>query len=428
MKTIETKEKLALVAKDESRLKYFAEMLEFKKGDIVFDIKRCNIFSNDGYNYGLYVDADDYNWALTELFEMVPRGSESIAWIDINNDKHSWGYIPIMHCVLPQTQSLASEETAERVRKYKADLMEFCAADIKLEYNHSDNTCIFLAKASFSKHELMIKRCRGFNYVNEHTPFIETYYPDWKGSLDVDFEEVKKERIDKLESYFDNSLCYYALSKPADGFSIMPWVFDIPKNHRSYKRECWYDGITKSISDGKLYIKGKFKTRTAKDEPRCNVIEEGLFTSKITIVQNRVSMTTTIDVSRKIEGENFDDIDIRDAFFPFLSKDGGSGSVTYTEHFVVIDNGTKLLHYSEEYEPFEIFVLPTNWFIENGLPKTYSASYICEGLENIVNEKNAKEVERLKQTEFFDEICEILKTRKISQDDKRIGLSLNNPE
>lgn len=128
--------------------------------------------------------------------------------------------------------------------------------------------------------------------------------------------------------------------------------------------------------------------------------------------QNCVSMTTTVNVSRKIEGIDLDGKNDRDAFFTCLSGNGSAGSVTYTEHFVKIANGTRLLHYSEEYEAFEVFDLPNNWFIENGIAK-----------ETVGYPKVFDDTTFDKDDKDLDEIYEILKTRKINQDDKRISLN-----
>ncbi len=47
--------------------------------------------------------------------------------------------------------------------------------------------------------------------------------------------------------------------------------------------------------------------------------------------------------------------------------DGDEEEFLFNEHYSIINNGSKLLHYSDEYDSSEIFLLPFKWRVENGI-------------------------------------------------------------
>lgn len=359
------------------------------------------------YGHGLYVDIKDYQRAIAVGSTIAENDDRyEINWIDVDNIPHPVGYIPIMYGVLPQTQKGNELWTAyntpgcgcpDDLREYINYLRDYCGVcDVALKYNKVDNAFTIFAAAPFISHELMVKRCQGFNYVNGYTPFIETYYPASDNSIKIDSEKVMEKRTDNLKSYFYNSLFHDIIRYP-EGANIAPHNDDYPHYMGSYGGDTYLSpNSIEMLPEDKLSIKGEFKLNDTKgyyNEKHCVVTDSGDFTSELSFSQNSVSITTTANVSRKVVGTDLDGQNHRDAFFTCLSESGSKGTVACTERFVKIANGTRLLHYSEEFDAFEIFELPNNWFIENGLSnETTGYPKVFDDTTFDQNDKDLKEV------------------------------------
>lgn len=343
----------------------------------------------DGYyGHGICVNIDDYKEAIT-IGSIIAWNEDwnddryEISWLDVDNVPHPVGYIPIMYGVLPFTQkgdrlweyyNRKEFEVPDELTKYVNDLGKFCGEDVILKYNSVDNAFTILVSAPFSMHDLMVQRCRGFNCVNDHTPFIETYYPSYDNSLKIDSKSIIEKKVNDLETYFYNSLFHDIIRYPL--------AANIAPHNDNYPRYMGCYGVTTFLSptkfevmpENKLSIDGEFKVVDTKGnkfykDKYCVVTDGGNFSSILSFSKNEVSMITEVNVSRQIVGNDLDGQNERDAFFTCLSGNGSEGKVSYTEHFVIIANGTRLLHYSDEFDSFEVFNLPNNWFVENGLYK-----------------------------------------------------------
>ncbi len=184
-------------------------------------------------------------------------------------------------------------------------------------------------------------------------------------------------RIEKLETYIFNSLFHYIIKVP-NGSHIAPHNDEFFKSMDNY---CGYHNfspyITEIVSENQFTMKGEFLVNDYKgdiynDNYRV-VTDSGDYLSELSFDENHVSITTTINVSREVKGTELDTPNIRDNFFTCLSGNGSSGTIIYTEHFIPIANRTRLLHYSDEYDNFEIFELPDNWQISDGI--SYDSTY-----------------------------------------------------
>lgn len=377
MEKTEKQEKLAFITSGKKILiERLAEQLK----------EKCGIKSridSGYYGHGIYVDVKDYQRAIAVGSAIaVDNDRYEINWIDFDNIPRPVGYIPVMYGVLPQTQkgnelwgayNMPGSGCPTDLRDYVNCLRDYCGVcDVALGYNKVDNAFTFFVTAPFISHDLMVKRCKGFNYVNGYTPFIETYYPSSDNSLTIDSKKVEEERTNALKSYFFNSLFHDIIRYP-EGANIAPHNDDYPHYMGCYGGDTYLaPNVIEVLPEDKLLVKGEFKlndTKGNKDytEKYCVVTDSGDFTSELSFEQSGVTITTTTNVSREVVGTDLDGQNHRDAFFTCLSINGSQGTITCTEHFVKIANGCRLLHYSEEFDSFEIFELPNNWFIENGL-------------------------------------------------------------
>ena len=187
-------------------------------------------------------------------------------------------------------------------------------------------------------------------------------------------------RLHSLKSYFDNSLFRAAIAEPYD-WNIVPYVSFSSKHHGGQYKSNLSLKEVKLLSDNKLFISGNFETNDVKgkitESEVCEVKDSGNFVSLLSYTQEGVTMATKICVSRKILGNDKDGKNIRNAYFGCLSDDGSHGIVFRVEHFVKINNEDKykLLHYSNEFDYFEAFFLPDNWFVDNGLSNKITVEF-----------------------------------------------------
>ena len=87
------------------------------------------------------------------------------------------------------------------------------------------------------------------------------------------------------------------------------------------------------------------------------ITDDILFKSLITIEDvDLVKVETEVRVDRVVEGEMHDKASVRDAMFPIGYNDGGYQFI-FTEFYVLIDDGKKMLHYTDFSDSVEVFEL-----------------------------------------------------------------------
>lgn len=401
----ENKERIAFFTRGDKKLiEELAKQLEDKFG----------IKSNLGFSFGhvLYVKEEDYQRTIADgsIIAQIYNLLE-IEWVDADYVPQLIGYIPIMYGVLPQNQdgsefwsifNKPNNECPEDFKNYIKDLKNYCGTrDIILKYNRADNAFNIFIKGTFASHKLMSEKCKCFNNKIESTPFANVYYPESDNSITINSEKVIEQRTDILKSYFEHSLFHDIIRSP-EGANIAPHNDDYPLNMGIYGGDTYLSvKSTEELSEDKLIFKGEFKTNDKKGRKNitddyCIVTDSGDFTSELSLDENQVSMTTTVNVSRTVEGTDLDGQNRRDNFFTCLSDEDSNGTVTYTEHFVKIADGTRLLHYSDEYDYFEIFDLPNNWLIENGLSlETIGYPKVFDDVTYDLDDKDLAEVYEL---------------------------------
>lgn len=337
-------------------------------------LNTCMIDSPDMLYSTIYVDAENYHNALQVGTDMSLKRNLPVAWIDYYDRYIVLGYIPVMQLVLPDTRSYNLRSKKDDIIDYSEKLKEYCGRKVDFQYSEATHSFNVFVEAPFGVHDLVVRQCKGFNYTNPTTPFIETYYTEKDNRLEIDTLKREEDKNEALKSYFNNSLFYDMLWHPM-GSNIAPHNDDYDFVMGNYDGEC---RINTSSFEKKpnniVIISGNFEVVDRKGLGQlsmhygdCVVTDSGKYASKLKFTPDEVTIKTKIKVERSIVGRDLDGQNLRDNFFRCLSTDGTKGTTTYTEHFVKIANGKRLLHYSDEYEPFEIFELPDNFFIEDGL-------------------------------------------------------------
>ena len=129
------------------------------------------------------------------------------------------------------------------------------------------------------------------------------------------------------------------------------------------------------------------------------MLDNGTFESEIKIKDNIISVETIIDDKRFVDGVNFDNKSVRDGLFSEFGYCEGRKVFKIEEHYQLLKNNKRLLHYSNSSLFFEIYDLPNDWTIK-------------DGLTNLANPKVFNDVNYDLLDEDIKEILEILKRNK----------------
>ena len=140
------------------------------------------------------------------------------------------------------------------------------------------------------------------------------------------------------------------------------------------------------------------------------MLDNGVFTTSISIENNeKIMVKTYIELVRNIVGYNFDGKSVRDGLFNNFEHKDCRGNLEINEYYQIIANRTRLLHYSDNSDFFEVYELPENWQITDGIsnleyPKVFDDMYFD------MQDKDLEEINSILSTRRS--IKQIHKTRK----------------
>lgn len=270
----------------------------------------------------------------------------------------------------------------DEVRDYVYHLRKFCGCEILKEYDEKNKTIAFVTYVSEEDKEIMQERCKGLNSIITSNPFAKVLYPVNGNEFDYLNENAKYD-YSKLKSYFENSALHDIIRYP-QGANIAPHNDDIEKK---YSTECGYSQIQ---SEGKLdekyeynvsgnfdscFEKGdkqrfqysqKFGTKDPWYDSWCEVHDIGNFRIKMTLSPNEITMHNNVSVFRTMKETDRESGQYDDNFFIGLSTNCPI-EMEYFEYYIIMPSKKRLLHFSDLCESYELFDLPDNWKIEDGL-------------------------------------------------------------
>ena len=400
-------------------VKLLSENLGLKNGSVEYQI-----------NHIVYVPDNKYHECLEEGFEIAKFNKWDLSWINAYNEPRPIGYFSVMYCQLPPTRIAdISWEMLDMpnycppdIKEYIEKLKRFLGRrDIKIKYNNNDNAIEFLIKGHFEEYELLKDQCRGFNYVTKNSPFIKTIFLEKDGKLIAEPKETKEKST--MESYLEKSMFLDGLFRP-DGANIAPKTDTSQDFKTGYKYRTSKYGIrnfesnftefngTSSMVEGNFvaYEEKNYsyywnnKTKEQSDiitmQPFI-MLDNGVFTTSISIENNeKIMVKTYIELVRNIVGYNFDGKSVRDGLFNNFEHKDCRGNLEINEYYQIIANRTRLLHYSDNSDFFEVYELPENWQITDGIsnleyPKVFDDMYFdmqdkdLEGINSILSTRRS---------------------------------------
>jgi len=350
-----------------------------------------------GHNHhSIFVASKDYNRALVIGDRIIKMFMiDDINWIDSDRKVHKAGFVPIIKEVVPisrldevEWQDIDSPEHPSCPRDIKDffdEMRKYCGIkSIKLEYDKEAMAFNVYFESRFEDYEVMLNRCKGFHRVYD-CPFIESWHLNIDGSLNGGLEDTNGQEVENIESYFYNSMLYKVITNPIGSIISPTNNDDIFKNILYTKAALFNDygkvEVSRSYrkSAREFVVEGFFSIdfsfrRTVKDKSidkflsiKSSTQDRGNFSSVITINPTGVDISTSVTARRQILGTDFGLQDFRSGFFKGLLHDGDEEEFLFNEHYSIINNGSKLLHYSDEYDSSETFLLPFKWRVENGI-------------------------------------------------------------
>ena len=384
---------------------------------------------NSGPDKVIFVSSENYQRALEEGLIISNLNNWNISWVNAYNEKRPREYISVMYCILPKTRKASSSwEVLEAPNLCPIDIKEYIerlqaflnGRPIKIKYNGVDNAIEFLVKGSLEDYELVKQQCEGFNYVTKISPFIKTEFLEKDGTL-IKTEEEKVKEESNLKSYFNESMFVDGLLRP-EGSNIAPKTDTEQDLTTGYKysssrlgtRE--FDISSVDVYDLEEIIQGTFINFEEKEynyywnnekeeHTYCKsvmpftMLDNGSFESKVDIGGEEITVSTKVNVVRNVVGVNFDGKSVRDGLFPELAHEDCRGTFELNEYYKTISNRTRLLHYSNSSDFFEVYELPSGWIVGDGVSKLKSPKVF----DDLDFDKNDKDLE---------EINEILASRK----------------
>ena len=409
-------------------VKLLSENLGLKNGSVEYQI-----------NHIVYVPNNKYHECLEVGFEIAKFNKWDLSWINAYNELRPIGYFSVMNCQLPPTRIAdISWEMLDMPNYCPPDIKEYIEKlkrflrwrDIKIKYDNKENAIEFLIETQFGEYELLKDSCRRFDYLTKNSPFTKTRFLEKDGKLIAEPKEEKS----TMESYLEKSMFLDGLFRP-NGANIAPKTDTSQDLTTGYKYRTSKYGIRNfesnftEFNDTSSMVEGNFVVYEKKDysyywDNKTNkqtditvqpfiMLDNGTFTTSISIENNeKIMVKTYIELVRNIVGYNFDGKSVRDGLFNNFEHKDCRGNLEINEYYQIIANRTRLLHYSESSDFFEVYELPENWQITDGIsnleyPKVFDDMYFD------MQDKDLEEINSILSTRRS--IKQIHKTRKKTQ-------------
>ena len=377
-------------------VKLLSENLGLKNGSVEYQI-----------NHIVYVPDNKYHECLEEGFEIAKFNKWDLSWINAYNEPRPIGYFSVMYCQLPPTRIAdISWEMLDMpnycppdIKEYIEKLKRFIGGrDIKIKYDNKENAIEFLIETQFGEYELLKDSCRRFDYLAKNSPFTKTRFLEKDGKLIAEPKEEKS----TMESYLEKSMFLDGLFRP-NGANIAPKTDTSQDLTTGYKYRTSkygvrnFESISTNFDDVHGMSEGTFVVYEKKDysyywDNKTNkqtditvqpfiMLDNGTFTTSISIENNeKIMVKTYIELVRNIVGYNFDGKSVRDGLFNNFEHKDCRGNLEINEYYQIIANRTRLLHYSDNSDFFEVYELPENWQITDGIsnleyPKVFDDMY-----------------------------------------------------
>lgn len=164
-------------------------------------------------------------------------------------------------------------------------------------------------------------------------------------------------------------------------------------NNYSIGLDIYGDMLLEVYKEYNHYWDNEVKKCTFFDQNKLFLMKDNLSFESIILNFNEDSLTikTKVDVVRNVFGENYDSKTVRDGMFSDFLHSDGRKKFFFEECYQVLADRKRLLHYSVNSDFFELFELPDNWKMSDGIAHlTYPKVFDDVGYDEL--DKNLEEV------------------------------------
>ncbi len=358
-----------------------------------------------GGGYAIYVPKEQYHACLVKAKECDL--GDKVCMLNYKGEFRKLNSMSILYASVADIKNFdigwQYEESQPDFIKYMLKkLKELCEVEIYLVANSSDAALEFLVDVDSENYneDFHAKlQSQIMNYLNSrvNSPFDKLTLCEMDGRLIYDEKEDKDIIKDSLDRIYDTSIILDGIRYP-EGSNIAPK----PKEDNDLNESGYWTSASRyggeyyesnfKVIDGmeyeydnslKLYEKKEYNSYWYAETqisvgilPLESMVEDDVnVKSNIRVLsKDEIEIKTYYTLKRKVsvKGEralNHEEfparVSVRDGIFQFPLEDG-EYTGNYTEHYVKIANGTRLLHYADESSFFEVFDIPEDFdFINN---------------------------------------------------------------
>ncbi len=355
---------------------------------------------NNNYNLDVFtqeVSGECFLCGPKDLYyEILKKGSDiaynngyNIKWVDSSGDTQLLNYYPIMSCFLNSNNLTGNDinNWPESIKEYINNLKEYLYnKNIIFKYEEDTNSITAYINCKLYEYEKLQQKLIEYN-DNTFSIFMEeTYYLTYDGKVTGQKNKNNNVRSQNMKSYFDKSAFMKGLIDPYNEGLLLGDARKTKSRTKYYISEVdtsvdYLESIIDVDNSTLDYLKinGKFLTHENKvfkyDDyynnkvRRCKSsnIEKGIFESHIEFSDTEVNITTNIYAKRQLTGENKDTKNIRNKILLGFPNHNHEGESIIKETYKLIDNNTRLLHYTSHSDFFEVYYLPNNFKLSDGL-------------------------------------------------------------
>lgn len=208
-----------------------------------------------------------------------------------------------------------------------------------------------------------------------------------------------------LKSYLDKSLFFEEIWKP---FEINIDLKENTDNNLTTESKCikqisgiknfnymeeidFFNGAKMKDFVGSC---STYEEKNDSDNMIFTMVDNIVFHSKVSIkTDDEIEIITKIDIVRNVDGINYDGKSIRDnTIFKDFPHENYTGSIEMKEYYKVIANGTRLLHYSDDSNFFEVYNLTDGWNVKDGIEKLGSPKIYEKSDDKNIQDKDLEEI------------------------------------
>ena len=362
--------------------------------------------------YTLDCDKEYFDLILKLGKKVINKRDLKVSYLNKYGEIRDAKNISVLYLIFPYTRKVDTihhNNLPIDLIKYKDSLSRTLKREINLIPCIGDNAFELAIEADDEEFDMLKELSKKHLELYKNSPFESVMELKPNGAL---VQEEKNKNDEVFLSYVNEGIFLKGLRYPG-GNNLVPKVEDKNDLSTGFKYNRTSFGIRKleieDISDNDLrkvkeVCKGSFVAYEEKDynyfydadenktyggyDMPFTMIDNGVFTSKVLYPSiDLVKVETEVNVARSTVGHNFNGRSVRDGLFNDFTYKDGRKTYIYTDYYKLIDN--KLYHLSEESDMYEVYDVPNNFSLSDGIGKL-DYPVVHESLNELTEEEKKR--------------------------------------